>query len=71
MVVKIQAGLESFQEWCVNNEMKLNIKKSKSLLIGSPYKLSDINLQNRFSLNGIILDNVSSYNYLGIIWMLT
>ena len=67
MVVKIQSGLSSFQEWCVNNEMKLNIKKSKYLVIGSTFKLANINLDNRFALNGVVLERVHSYNYLGVI----
>ena len=67
MVVKIQSGLNSFQEWCVNNGMKLNIKKSKSLVIGSTFKLANINLDNRFTLNEVVLERVQSYNYLGVI----
>ena len=66
-VVKIQSGLSSFQEWCVNNGMKLNIKNTKSLVIGSTFKLADINLDNRFTLNGVVLERVQSYNYLGVI----
>ena len=58
MVVKLQAGLKSFQEWCVKNWMKLNIKKPKSLVIGSTYKLSNIDLDNRFVLNGVVLERV-------------
>ena len=61
---KIQDGLNAFQEWCFNNRMKLNIKKSKSLVIGTGFKTSGL---NRFKLNDIPLDNVTSYNYLGVI----
>ena len=35
MVPKIQNGLNSFQNWCMKNNMKLNVKKSKSLVIGT------------------------------------
>ena len=42
MVGKIQSGLTVLQGWCLKNEMKLNIKKSKSLVIGSSYELSNI-----------------------------
>ena len=67
MVVKLQEGLDSFQLWCIKNGMKLNIKKSKSLVIGTPHKLSNIATDNRFILNNIALENVQSYDYLGII----
>ena len=67
MVPEIKAGLNSFQEWCINNNMKLNVKKSKSLVIGSSYKLANLNVINRFVLNHTFLDHVQSYNYLGVI----
>ena len=47
--------------------MKLNIKKSKSLVTGSTFKLANINLDNRFTLNEVVLERVQSYNYLGVI----
>ena len=64
VVGKIQAGLNSFQEWCVNNGMKLNIKKSKSLVIGTPHNLANLDLDNRFVLNDVFLERVRSYNYM-------
>ena len=67
MVIKLQEGLDSFQRWFIKNGMKLNIKKSKSLVIGTPHKLSNIDTDNRFILNNKALENVQSYNYLGII----
>ena len=33
MVPKIQQGLDCFQDWCLNNCLKLNVSKSKSLVI--------------------------------------
>ena len=35
MVPIIQDGLDRFQSWCVDNCLKLNVKKSKSLVIGT------------------------------------
>ena len=67
IVPKIQNGLISFQQWCFNNRMKVNVKKSKTLVIGTNFKLRDINMENRFKLNDIPLENVNNYNYLGII----
>ena len=66
-VPKIQAGLNSFQHWCLHNNMKLNVKKLKSLVIGSSYKLMNLDLNKRFVLNNIFLEYVHSYNYLGVI----
>ena len=67
MVPKIQNGLNSFQNWCVKNNMKLNVKKSKSLVIGTTFKITSINIEFRFVLNNTYLERVSSYNYLGVI----
>ena len=42
-------------------------KKSKSLIIGTSYKLNCVDIDNRFFLNGVVLERVESYNYLGIL----
>ena len=68
MVPKIQEGLDCFQEWCKDNCLKLNVAKSKSLVIGTRYKLSSLDLNDRFTLNGVPLQHVSTYNYLGIVF---
>ena len=39
MVPSIQEGLNLFQQWCHDNRLKLNVKKSKSLVIGTYFKL--------------------------------
>ena len=31
---RLENGVSKFQEWCLNNRLKLNACKSKSLLIG-------------------------------------
>ena len=48
----------------MKNNMKLNVKKSKSLVIGTTFKITGINIENRFVLNNLHLEHVSSYNYL-------
>ena len=45
MVPNIQSGLDSFQQWCINNRLKLNICKSKSLVIGTQHKLSNVDVE--------------------------
>ena len=42
MVPNIQNGLNEFHNWCKNNCLKLNIRKSKSLAIGTKHKLISI-----------------------------
>ena len=59
-------SLNCFQKWCVDNGMKLNVKKSKALVIGTSYKLNSLDIDNRFVLNGVVLGRGESYNYLGV-----
>ena len=63
---KLQDGLHCFETWCVNNSLKLNARKSKALVLGPNSKISALNMNNRFILNGQHLEYTKSYNYLGI-----
>ena len=62
----ISNGLDCFNAWCLKNRLKLNVKKSKSLLIGSYQKMGNIDLSEKFVLDGKPLEFVQTYNYLGI-----
>ena len=62
----IENGLQNFHDWCERNMLKLNIKKSKSLLIGSYHKIRSFDFTDKFKLAGQELDFVHTYNYLGI-----
>ena len=64
---KIQNGLNCVQIWCIKNRLKLNVRKSKALTIGSPYKNNSLDLHEKFLLNGETLQYTEQYNYLGII----
>ena len=64
---KIQEGLDNFQNWCLINRLKLNARKSKSLVIGSKHKLGTVSLENKFNLDGNLLEFPETYNYLGLI----
>ena len=46
---------------------QVNAKKSKTLILRSKYKISNLYLDNRFVLNENYLDYTHVYNYLGII----
>ena len=67
MCPKIQYGLDNFQNWCVNNRLKLNVRKSKALVIGTSYKLNTVTQDNKFTLSGDVLEYTDIYNYLGLL----
>ena len=45
----------------------MNARKSKSFIIGSKHKLGTVSLENRFTLDGNLLEFPETYNYLGLI----
>ena len=63
---KIDHGLECFLEWCTKNRLKLNARKSKSLLIGSYQKINTVDFNDKFTSNNQELNFTNTYNYLGI-----
>ena len=67
MIPRIQTGLDGFQNWCKDNCLKLNVRKTNSFVIGTHHKLSAINAAGRFTLDDSPLDHVNIYNYLGIV----
>ena len=67
MVPKLNDGLQCFENWCMRNSLRLNARKSKALVLGSTSKISSVNFENKFALNGQCLDYTGMYNYLGII----
>ena len=67
MTPKLRDGLQCFENWCVKNSLKLNARKSKVLALGTSTKVSTVNVEEKFMLNGQGLDYTKVYNYLGII----
>ena len=63
---KIYADLRRICKWLPANQLTLNVKKSKFLLIGSSSRLSKVG-SILISADDIPLDNVDSYMYLGIV----
>ena len=63
---KINADLRRIYKWLRANQLTLNVKKSKFLLIGSSSHLSKVG-SILISADDIPLDNVDSYTYLGIV----
>ena len=60
---KLENGLTKLYNWCIMNKLSINVKKTKLLLV-DPLNIEE--LYPRPKLNGKLLDQVSSYNYLGV-----
>ena len=54
----LQQSLSNFDMWCMQNDMVLNVSKSKCLCIGSRHKLRGIDYERRLSVCNIYLDYV-------------
>ena len=61
MILKVQLEIDSIQ-----NRLKLNIKNSKTLVYGSRNKSGKIHYTNKLYIDGIALDFVDKYKYLGV-----
>ena len=57
--------LDRFAEWCTQNQLTINTKKSKCVLFGSK-KFTKIKDLPVIILNNKVLDYVDSYKYLGV-----
>ena len=51
--------------WCNNNKISINLKKTKSVIFGTRYMLRKFS-NPKIELEGIVLENVGHYKYLGI-----
>ena len=61
----LQRSLISITEWFKFNALKLNIKKSKCLIISNKSKKRLIDRRNSLKVDGQVLEFVDSYTYLG------
>ena len=61
----LQADLNNLANWCSNNKLTINTKKTKIMTFGTPQQTK--RTQNvRFVLNKQVLGLVESYKYLGV-----
>ena len=67
MILKVQPEIDLVHEWFTRNRLRLNIKKSNSLLIGSRSKLSKVDHQKIVSIDDVPLKFVDKYRYSGTI----
>ena len=63
----LQLDLNNATVWFNNNGLSLNTSKTKTLIIGSRAKLSNIKEPRKFASNQCQIDFVKQYDYLGTI----
>ena len=63
---QLNEDLVSLSNWLNENLMKVNVSKTKIMLLGTPIKTALVNNINVF-LNGSKLENVITYKYLGVL----
>ena len=62
----LNTELAHVSQWLQSNYLTLNVKKTKSMLIGTHQKLSRTQSKLNISKRGEHLDNVDQFKYLGI-----
>ena len=60
----IQTDLDNVSQWCMENAIMMNVKKTKSMTFGTRHKLTNTP-QEQFSVNNRQLECVPFYKYLG------
>lgn len=61
-----QAKLDALSEWCSLNRLTINVNKTKTMVFGMRGVLSKLGNKN-YLINGIEVENVDKFKYLGII----
>ena len=62
----LQNDATNLSRWCNENLLCINVKKTKSMLIGTRHKLGN-NPTIMITLTNNVIDTVASYNYLSVI----
>jgi hypothetical protein len=63
---KLQNDLVQVRKWCKNNDMALNAKKTKTMLMGSFRKLSLLHYELQLYFDDECLNNVNTHKLLGV-----
>ena len=66
MLEKMQPEIDNIQRWYDNNMLKVNVSKSKVMLLGSRNKLGKIDLSQRLKIGDFCLPFCKKYKYLGV-----
>ena len=62
----LQSDASKLANWCNINLLSINVRKTKTMLVGTRQKLA-VTQPLEISLNNAVLESVISYNYLGLI----
>lgn len=63
---KMNYDMNLIQSWLSANKLPLNVKKTKNMLIGSQFKLSQINSDLTVKINNTPLERVIKHKTLGV-----
>ena len=63
---KMNCDMNLIQSWLTANKLTLNVKKTKYMLIGSKFKLSQIHNGFTVKVHNTTLDRVNKHKYLGV-----
>ena len=61
----MQEDLAKLSEWCLRNDIAINIEKTKVMYFGSKVKINSTELPT-FHINGVEIERAKTYTYLGI-----
>ena len=65
MPLAVQENLDGIVTWCAENDIPINIEKTKTMFFGSKAKINSSELPD-LTINGGIVNRVKTYTYLGI-----
>ena len=63
---QLQIDLDNVAGWCKFNKLSINIKKTKSMIVGSRHKVKNHIAIPRLQISGRPLEYVYQYKYLGV-----
>ena len=64
--VLLQHDLDNLANWCKGNRLSINIKKTKSMKVGTRSMVKKHVATPRLKISGIPIDFVHQYKYLGV-----
>lgn len=67
LLEKLEADLENVYKWMNNNRLKLNVSKTRFMIVGSPSQLSSLQYV-RIKINGCEIQRVKELKFLGVIF---
>lgn len=69
LILNLNLIMKKLEQWCFQNRLTINVSKTKAMLFGNTRLLKQINYddyKDKLVLNGLSLEFVSSYVYLGV-----